>query len=102
MDIVLKTDNKGFTLLEMLLSMFIVSSFMLLILRSYKDLDFAHYYFMNDYLLSQSNAMKNNRKEYIDYGLNFNGSGHINISKTIRINNHDIIVHLATGYLSYE
>ena len=97
----LKT-NKGFSLLEMLVSLFIVTSFMLLVLNQYIDIDYKHYYFMNDYLYKQSNAMKNNKKEYIDYGIYFNGSGHVNMAKSINIGKHKLIIHLATGYISCE
>lgn len=97
----LKT-NKGFTLLEMLLCLFIISTISLLTITKYSDLNLNHYYFMNDYLLNQSKAINEQKKKYLDYGISINKQGHINMAKTININGHNIIIHLGNGYLTYE
>lgn len=101
MDIALKT-NDGFTLLEMLICLFIISAISLLTITNFKDLNLEHYYFMNDYLYNQSSAIKDKKKKYLDYGLSINKSGHINMAKTIKINGHNIIIHLGNGYITYE
>ena len=102
MDIVLKTNRKGFTLLEVLISLFIISSFLVLCLRNYSDINLEHYYFMNDYLSQQSEAMVKKKKKYLDYGISINEMGHPNVSKTINIGRHNIIIHLGNGYITYE
>ena len=101
MVIVLKT-NKGFTLLEMIIVLFILSSFMLLILSNSHSLDLSSYYFMNDYLVNQAEAINSSRRKYLDYGISFNIEGHVNMARTINVGKHSIIIHLGTGYITYE
>ena len=94
--------KKGFTMLEMLICMVIVSSLLLISIRSNNTLYLDHLYFIDDYLLKQSEAIKSKEKVEISEGLYFNSMGHVNKAKTIHFKNHNVIVHLGNGYVSYE
>ena len=91
-------SKKGFSMLEMLVCMCIISAFMIASLANTNKLNLDHYYFLNDYLYKQSQAILNREDVSIGKGLYFNNMGHINQAKTIEFKSHDIIVHLGTGY----
>lgn len=95
-------DKKGFTLLEMLISLLIISIMLLIGISSNKNVDLDHYYFMNDYLYNQSKALL--ERENISYkkGIYFNSMGHVNQAKTLEISNHEIIIHLGNGYATIK
>lgn len=94
--------KSGFSMLEMLACMCIVSAFMLISLASFNELNLEHYYFLNDYLYSQSKAILNRESVSVGKGLYFNSMGHINQAKTIDFINHKVIVHLGTGYATSD
>lgn len=97
----LKT-KKGFSMLEMLACMCIISAFMLISLANTNKLNLEHYYFLNDYLYCQSKAILNRESVSVGKGLYFNNMGHINQAKTIEFINHNVIVHLGTGYATTD
>ena len=97
MDIVLK-NKKGFSMLEMLVCICIVSAITILSINSTNNLDVDHYYFINDYLLKQSEAMKNRENVDVGKGIYFNNMGHVNQARTIDIGKHSLIIHLGNGY----
>lgn len=101
MDIVWRT-KKGFAMLEMLICMIIVSALLLISIRNNNTLYLDHLYFIDDYLLKQSEAIKSKENVQIGEGLYFNSMGHVNKAKTIHFQNHNVIVHLGNGYVSYE
>lgn len=88
--------------MEMLLCMIIMSSFMVLSLRSVKELDLDHYYFLNDYLKKQSEAIRYKRSVSLGKGVEFNSMGHVNQGRTINYSNHSIIIHLGNGYVTVK
>lgn len=94
--------KKGFSLLEILLTLVIVSSMLVLTLPFYSDLDLKHLYFLNDYLLKQKDSLISHERNDVDYGITFNENGRVNQAKTIDINSHKLIVHLGNGYITYE
>ena len=94
--------KKGYTLIEMLLTLLIISSLTIISLSRYDELSLDQYYFMNDYCVSQSIAIKNTEKMNLDYDVSFNPLGHINRARTININGHSIVIHLGNGYFVYE
>lgn len=101
MDTVLKT-KKGFSLLEMLVCMVIISAFMLVSLRNTNRLNLDHYYFLNDYLYKQSEAMITRQGVSIGSGIYFNSMGHVNQARTIDFLNHSIVIHLGNGYATIK
>lgn len=101
MVIVYQTD-KGYTMLQMLISLCIITSLSLLYLNFNHTLELKHLQFMNDYLLLQSLSMKDKQDVIFEKGIRFNSMGHVNQGRSISFNRHDVIVHLGNGYLTYE
>lgn len=89
-------------MLEMLACMIVISTFMLISLANTNELNLEHYYFLNDYLYSQSRAILERENISVGKGLYFNNMGHINQAKTIEFINHNVIVHLGTGYATTD
>lgn len=85
-------------MLEMLICMVIISTLMILAISNTNDLNLDHYYFLNEYLLSQSEAILKKTNVFIGKGVSFNNMGHVNQARTIDFKNHQIIVHLGNGY----
>lgn len=96
-DTALRTDA-GFTLPELLLSLFAISTITLLVLTKYSRPDPTHIYFMNDYLLCQSEALSDRTSQSYQKGISFNSMGHVNMGMTLHFNRHEFIVHLGNGY----
>lgn len=101
MDIV-SLIKKGFSMLEMLVCMIILSSFLLLTINNTNYLNVDHYSFLNNYLYSQSCSIVDCKQINLDKGIYFNSMGHVNQARTINIANHNIIIHLGNGYVTYE
>lgn len=101
MGIVLMT-KKGYSMVEMLVCLCIVSALLMVSIRKTGILSVEHYSYLNNYLLIQSKAILN--KEYIPYekGVTFNSMGHVNQARTIDFKNHKVIIHLGNGYITYE
>lgn len=95
-------NKKGFSMLEMLICMCIISILMLFSISNTNKLNLEHYDFMNNYILLQSKAILNKQEEQIGKGLYFNSMGHINQAKTIDFNNRSIIIHLGNGYATIK
>ena len=98
--------TKGFSMLEMLISLSIITTLSLFGLYHLKPLNIEHYIFMNEYLNNQVDAMISKRQNIFNNHhskdiISFNTLGHINKAQTIKIGNHEIIVHLGNGYLTY-
>ena len=101
MDIVLLT-NKGFTILDLLISLFIISLLTLLSLNHHSTLYLEHYYFLNEYLLIQSEVIMHKHADSYKNGITFNNMGHVNLARTIMFDNHEVIIHLGNGYATYR
>ena len=95
-------SRKGFSLLEMLIGMLIVSALTILSMSRIHELNLDHYYFLNEYLLRQSEAMLNRKDDSFKKGVSFNSMGHVNQARTIDFENHQVIVHLGNGYATKE
>lgn len=87
-------------MIEILLCLLIISLTGSLSLRNITISDYEHYYFMNDYLYTQSLAMKNREHSDYDKGITFNSMGHVFQAETITIGNHQVIIHLGNGYVT--
>ncbi|MBQ6492677.1 MAG: prepilin-type N-terminal cleavage/methylation domain-containing protein [Erysipelotrichaceae bacterium] len=96
----MSSTEKGYTLLEMLLSLMIVTAMLLLSLNLKHGFSLDHYYYLNDYLLLQSEAMLEKQDRPYKNGIYINSMGHINLARTIDFGNHQVIVHLGNGYAS--
>lgn len=96
-------DNKGFTMLNVLLTLMVMTSMLTLVLKNSSEPDTEYLSFINKYLEVQNLALTS--YEETDLGeenITFNKLGHINRAKTIRKGNHNIIAHIGNGYLTYE
>lgn len=98
----LANKQKGFSMLEMLVCLIIISGLMLVSLRNTNNINLDHYYFLNEYALKQSEAMLNKEDESIGNGVSFNSMGRVNQARTIEFNNHKVIIHLGNGYATCE
>lgn len=85
-------------MLEMLICICLLSTFMLLSLSNANRLNLDYYYFLNEYLLSQSKAIANKENVSIGRGISFNSMGHVNQARTIDFGKHSVIIHLGNGY----
>lgn len=96
-------DNKGYTLMSMVLTLMVLASMTTLLLKKDTDINIEHLSFINTYLGSQVEALTNyTRIDLNEEGITFNKLGHVNRAQTITKGNHDVIVHLGNGYLTYE
>lgn len=99
--------KKGFSLLEILLTLFIISSLLVISLSSFHKPNLDYLAFMNEYLKIHTKSLVD-REEYElsnDYTLeriHFNSNGNVNKGRSVDISNHQVIVHLGNGYLTYE
>lgn len=83
--------------------MALISSLTVLVLNHFNDVDVEHLDFMNGYLDMQREALTQ-RKEIAmpGYPISFYKSGRVNQARTVEFEKHKVIVHLGTGYLTYE
>lgn len=95
---------KGFTLLEMMITLCIMSIFLMITLIERTKVDEDYYAFSSHYLYTQSEAIRKGQKEYIDENhISFNSLGNVNKAQTIQFsNNKKIIVELGGGRLAYK
>ena len=93
------SSTKGFTLLEMLLSLFVITGMLLLNISRHSTLHLDHYYFASDCLYIQSQAMIERSGQYAGNNVNFNSMGHVDLARTIDFGQHKVIVHLGNGYV---
>ena len=101
MAIVFKS-KKGFSMLEMLACMCIISTLMILTISNTSNIDLDHYQFLNDYLYDQSLAIYNRQQVNVGSGIYFNSMGHVNQARTIDFKNHSVIIHLGSGYATIK
>lgn len=95
--------SKGFTLLEMLLTLMIVTSMFVITLNRISDVDTSWAYFSNEYLYQQVDSLVNKKSNHLsNYPISFNKQGKVNQARTITFNGKNVVIHLGTGYLTYE
>lgn len=100
-------NKKAFTLIDMLLTMIIISSLLVLSLQKEVVVNSDWINFSNDFLKTKTDSIINKKENELDslYGysyMSFNSNGHINQANTIGFNNKKVIIHLGNGYLTYE
>lgn len=98
----MSVSRKGFSMVEMLLCLVIISVLMLLTISNTSVINLSHYYFLNDYLKAQSQAILNKENQILEYGVKINSMGRVNQARTIEFANHKVIIHLGNGYATYE
>ena len=102
-----KTDTassteKGFTLIETLLSLMVICGVCLIALSFNPTLNLDHYYYMNEYLETLCKSLVNKETNSYKGGIFFNSMGHVYQGKTIDFGRHQVIVHLGNGYATIK
>ena len=87
-------STKGFTLLEMLIVISIISMIIIVTFTNKISIDKDYYAFASHYLFMQSEALRKNEKIFFnDKNISFNANGNVNKAQTINFeNNKDIVV----------
>ena len=100
----MRISNKGFSLIEMCIVLFVISVFMMLLPTNIHIPDTEYYMFVDEYLYMQITAMKQEQHVSYDiYNVRFNQKGNVNQAKTIYFqNNRFIIVELGGGRLATQ
>ena len=98
----MSANEKGYSMLEMLASLLIISVLMLISLNKTNSINLEHYYFLNNYLLTQSETMLNKKSDSVGHGVYFNSMGRVNQARTIDFDKHKVIIHLGNGYATCE
>ena len=96
------STEKGFTILELLVSMMIVCGVGLIALSFDPVLNLDHYYYMNEYLETLCNSLTQKQTNSYKGGIFFNSMGHVYQGKTIDFGRHQVIVHLGNGYATIK
>ena len=94
--------RKGYSMLEMIICIFILTSMTLLVLTNNSSVDLDGYYYLNNYLLLQSKAYVEKQEYDVDERVYFNHMGHVNQARTVKFSNHNVIIHLGNGYATFE
>ncbi len=107
--------NSGFSMLELLVSMFILSICMLLFVPAISIDSFNRYEFIYEYFLTQSNAMYMQEPHvfnshysniYHNYQIRFNEFGHVNQAQTVVVDEfnkeYEIVIQLGGGRIVYK
>ena len=83
----------------MLVCLLMISSLMIVGLNKAESPDVSDYYFLNDYLLKQSEAIAGHCAIAFEEGIVFNSMGHINMARTMRFNKRCYTLNLGSGYV---
>ena len=103
--------NKGFTMIEMLIVLAMISLFTTIALPLFNPISVTEYEFVYDYLIKQASSMVSyTQTEYTtkqgiwhNYAIRFNSRGHINRAQTVTIEKNkaykEYIIELGGGRL---
>lgn len=89
-------------MLQVLAGLCVVAAMALISFGSVSKTDLSYYSYLNEYVLKQSQAMRDRKPVTYDKGVSFNSMGHVNQGRTIDFQRHKVIVHLGNGYASLE
>ena len=106
--------KKGFTLVELLLSLSILMLFSLLILPLLPQIQLERYQFSYEYLMHQSQCMAERTSHELEtafdarhpYWIHFNNKGHVNMAQTVTFTGHnrfhEVVIQLGGGRLVFR
>ncbi len=89
-------------MLEILAGLCVIAALALISFGSVSKTDLSYYSYLNEYVLKQSEAMRDRKPVNYEKGVSFNSMGHVNQGRTIDFLRHKVIVHLGNGYVSLE
>lgn len=99
--------NNAYTLLSLLVTLFILSILVSLFTIHFVQFDYDYLYFYYDALYTQSLSMIENETQYFDYEngcsydqLFYYPLGIVNKAQTVNCNNHNLIIHLGSGNIN--
>lgn len=93
--------KKAYTLLDVLIVLFIMASMMLVFTSHFYVIDDSHLHFLNQYFSLQCKSITQREDNYLN-GIHFNKEGHVDKARTLNFGKHTVIVHLGNGFISYE
>lgn len=99
-------NKKAYGLVSLLVALLIMSCISLITINNYHEINLDKYFFINNYLYEQSNSIA--EKQRIDLNnkegrsIYFNKDGKVNMAQTIDFNNGKVVIHVGSGYLTYE
>ena len=99
--------KKGFSLLEVLLTLVVISSLLVISLSAFNKPNLDYLSFMNEYLKVQTDSIVNREGSEINSihtkeHIHFNANGNVNGGRTVNISNRSIVIHIGNGYITYE
>lgn len=100
-------NKNGFTLIQMVLSLMIVSTLFVLSISNFSMPSQEYHYFISDYLYNQAYALSNYERvnyknDYSNVEINFNERGSVNQGQSFNIDNRLIVIRPSTGNIRYE
>ena len=99
-------NKKAYGVASILVVLVIMSLTSILALNKYHEINLDKYFFINDYLYMQSCSIKDKEENDLNnikgHSISFNKDGKVNMAQTIDFNNGNVVIHLGSGYLTYE
>ena len=100
-------NKKAFGLSSVLIVLLIMSVTTVLVAVNYSDINLDKYVFINNYLYEQSNSLLNREETDVyckeaSHNVSFNKDGKVNMGQTINFDNGDVVIHVGSGYITYE
>lgn len=100
-------NKNGFTLMQMVVTLMIVSSMFVLSISKISIPSQEYHYFISDYLYNQAYALSNYERvnfknDYSNIEISFNERGSVNQGQSFNVENRLIVIRPATGNIRYE
>ena len=100
-------NKKAFGLSSVLIVLLIMSVATVLVAVNYSDINLDKYVFINNYLYEQSDSLLNREEKEVyckeaSHSVSFNKDGKVNMGQTINFDNGDVVIHVGSGYITYE
>ena len=101
--------KKGYTLMSMMLCLFIISVMTLLTISKYTTVNKDDLFLFSDFVYYQGLSLTSSKQtdlssDYLPFGnsIYFYSDGYVNKAKTIEIGNKKLIITLGNGYAHFE
>lgn len=100
-------NKKAYGLMSVLLILFIMAAGTVLVSINYNDINLDKYVFLNNYLYEQSNSLLNREENSVycaeaSHDISFNKDAKVNMAQTIEFENGEVVIHVGSGYITYE
>lgn len=106
----MRWHNKGYLMAEILIVMIIMMVVSVLYLPRDFTFDLSDYRFMNEYHLAHTKSLLEGKAVDVDnryhmdyrFPIYFSKEGNVNMAQTIIGHKHQMVIHLGSGYITYE